>query len=500
MKITEIKNYKKFVKVENELEFNSGEINFIIGSNGSGKSTLLEIINLLKKKIINDKTISLKNRVKIAEDSLVTFEYFLDDIDKVSVKNLLSDLNISYDDDPYKIILKITNRISSFELPLLDFVMESFPEEYDQYKNMSQSNLNTAIKDISSEVIKDKLNKYLKLKSILMNFGDFEIIDFNDNDIIDPDEIFMFNYDSETLNTNDFARIFNYILKGSEYSLEEFKDLFTSSEDMTDEMKDQRDNLFESLSNHANRMIENDFSDLDINLIPFVKFEQNYLKISIKNISNNVIYSHKLAENSSGYKKLFKLLFFLKSYEGRNHRTILLIDEIEKELHINLRNQIVNKIRELVKNNNNLFVIATTHDPFIILNNDFDKIIAVETNDDGSSNIVTINKENDFKKLTRNNNNYDLVLQALQVGSYEKIIYYSSIDDATIAKANEIKELSKLFNADLTKFKILKYSPSRIKSIGSLGIKSFVNIMDCINYLKTNDQVIWKSNDKIKRL
>jgi hypothetical protein len=217
---------------------------------------------------------------------------------------------------------------------------------------------------------------------------------------------------------------------------ENFKKRITINGDEENEIEvEKRDTYLKNLEKKANLKIEEMFSDLLLEFYPEINILDTYLKIKVRNINEKKpVFSFMQNDHSDGYKAIFKLLFFLHTNNQTPSRKIFIIDEIENHLHISVQAKLINKIEEILKeeNNKNITLVTTTHAPTIILNKDFSSnVICLDEDKEGSVMIKTLGNDYNMKQANpKFNENIVMVKRALMMQNMEeykqKTIYYQT--------------------------------------------------------------------------
>lgn len=427
-----IKRFRTIVDSQ-DIELDSNKINIILGVNGSGKSNILDAIRWFSgEDIKNTKSKTtvfysdfdpnnpyLDNPEIVYTDELDDDEknYILDALETIGIKSFKNyvfsryfaqykdlyyrDLNITKNGltDLGKIKEKIVLNFKN-DWPIGLFIQE---EEHDfEYWKFATNSENAKVEindsnknNITKELLCNAIDMWIKIENL---FKTRPNILFSRN--LEADNHILFEYpiigvrNSDVLNPT-FKNILNMLGNDTIDDLKKIIDL-SSSESSRPIIRDLKDKI----NQKSKQCFAQIFKNFTINTIPEIVIDDNMFQIVIKVDSNKHYASSETTYQSSGFKAFLWLIIMLEVIKFWNDtkygRTILVVDEPDKSLHILLQYELAKYLEDNFKNQNNVFILLTSHSPFLIPNLE-ENIYIAEMNKNGSTSIVKANDINDIR-------------------------------------------------------------------------------------------------------
>lgn len=397
-----VKEFKSIVK-EIEFKIYPKKISFIIGKNGLGKSNILDAIdwfangsNNLNNNICSQSTstsfigkasVVLKyelNENRIIEIDKILSKYF-DNFNKPKV--FINYIEKNSDSASYNYLYQSNNNLTELA-EIINRLLKLNEEKWLDKRFYRVSNKGTYT--LTSDLTKEKLEKLedmtdeLRQKHIKL-FEDIKKIEnlYKEKPIV----IYIRNADLEN-NTK-----FSYYI--DEYSKKEnnkgFMDLLRflgpdvlneinvlQELNSVDENRErQADKITSKIDKIANEKLKDLFNQFDIYAYPEIKSDGTKIKIGVKSKEDYAFDEIETEFNSSGYKAFYQLMLNLENakyyVKNKNQKVIILADEPDKNLHPLLQQQLSDYLTDFAKNNPYIYLVITTHSPFLLkdLQNNF---------------------------------------------------------------------------------------------------------------------------------
>lgn len=374
-----IKNFKSI----EDLEFELGKLNVIIGANGSGKTNILEAIVMGAAASASKLDYEfLGNRIRISSPEFMK-NAFPDTTEKeIQLKFYQENKELSYklinDKNDYRKWIEI-NR-ANFQIETNRFFKDLFSGNENLLKEL----------DDDAKSFLDSLNSLIKKEKDSLNEGFSEMIPVISNKII-KDE-FSLNEISEFLiytpelsylrRFEEFSQITPLGVKGE--GLFNLLKQIVSNKRKKKQITDIKDNLhlldwFDDFDIPANLM-SNEFK-IAIN-DRFIKSELNYF------------------DQSSSNEGFLYLLFYLVLFTSEKTPTFFAIDNIETGFNPKLCTELIKVLNKLSKKYKKQ-VIITTHNPAILdglnINDENQRLFVARRNKKGKTQIERITQKTQSK-------------------------------------------------------------------------------------------------------
>ncbi|MBE4704433.1 AAA family ATPase [Spiroplasma platyhelix] len=513
-----IKRFRSIIESQ-ELELVSDKINILIGTNGSGKSNFLDAIrwfsagdvkNIKSKKTkfhpnfnINDLYLDSPEIIYQAELDEDEKKVVLEHLHKINIKKFndskfyryfikykdlyYKDLNINYKGltDLAKIkeaiVLKFEDYWPSYifvekEIDRYNYFEINMPLEIakEEIENSTKRGLNRDIKDMLCTA----LDSWIAIEEM---FKYHPNILFSQN--LENDNRILFEYpiqsvkNQETMNPT-FKVLLNIIGKESIENLKQIIDLSTS-EVKRAEIRILKD----TLSMKFQKCFKEIFKNFSIDVLPEVLIDDNMFQILINGNEERYYGSSETYNQSSGFKAFFWLVIMLEATKKVDETTygkaLLIVDEPDKNLHILLQYELAKYLKLNFTNKNNIFILITSHSPFLIPNLN-ENIYISEIDKNGCTKITKAKEVNDI----RNSGIFPLItlfyMDKLKDELFPKLdaktkrIYYKDLNDS---KKNDLleQELKKIINNKFD-YKIFKLSESESNNIFDISSNNFFSI------------------------
>lgn len=182
-------------------------------------------------------------------------------------------------------------------------------------------------------------------------------------------------------------------------------------------VNEERKRIIKKINDAFSRKIDEIFEPFK-NLHCKLKIELDGANDILPSIShdNYQIISKDTNNQGKGVIKLIKLIYLINlccANKDQNH--LLLIDEIENNLSINTQASLLMYLKNILKNNDNLFIVLTTHSPIFFRKNDDEKyddylnvICCSQTTNDGLQSFSILNLDETLSVGFSTDNNKNL--------------------------------------------------------------------------------------------
>ncbi|WP_252320528.1 AAA family ATPase, partial [Spiroplasma endosymbiont of Lariophagus distinguendus] len=158
--------------------------------------------------------------------------------------------------------------------------------------------------------------------------------------------------------------------------------------------------LKDKLARQAKKCFTNIFKNFTVNVIPEIVIDDQIFQIIIRGKENRYFSTSETIYQSSGFKAFLWLIIMLEVVKdwdkNRYGRTILLVDEPDKSLHILLQYELANYLKLNFTNNNNVFILMTSHSPFLIPNLN-ENIYIADMNEEGKTTLIKAKNVNNIR-------------------------------------------------------------------------------------------------------
>ncbi|WP_342254595.1 AAA family ATPase [Spiroplasma endosymbiont of Zeiraphera isertana] len=260
-----------------------------------------------------------------------------------------------------------------------------------EIKNSTKKGLTKEIKNLLCLSI-DKWIEIEKIFKIRPN------ILFSNNLEIDNNILFEYPIQSikniETLDPT-FKKILNMFGQDTIKNIEQIINLSTSDSNRTNIRS-----LKDKLARRAKKCFTNIFKNFTVNVIPEIVIDDQIFQIIIRGKENRYFSTSETIYQSSGFKAFLWLIIMLEVVKdwdkNRYGRTILLVDEPDKSLHILLQYELANYLKLNFTNNNNVFILMTSHSPFLIPNLN-ENIYIADMNEEGKTTLIKAKNVNNIR-------------------------------------------------------------------------------------------------------
>ncbi|ASZ09077.1 hypothetical protein CK556_01740 [Mesoplasma chauliocola] len=466
MKIT-IHGFKNIIN-PTTIEIDSKKINTLIGSNGVGKSNLLQGINYFKKSIDNsDVQVTSNfegNEQELIETKSVKIEYelsekekgdvieelkkikipvtFMSNIDLIST-NIKNQKGIIQDSDSLYIIYEEIFNKKSDIIGDKYFTFEN-NRYYPNFDNIEKAIANKSLPN--KLVIIPILECIINIREIFSKQISIFFIDSASNE-------FDLQHKTDIMDLNDpdkSKKIIELLYFIGYKALQEAKNIYKmASNSSLDTNKSEISK--KRIIDWANEKIISIFDFFQLYGTPNFSINQTSITLSI-NFDKKVKFGEptELKSNSDGFKSI---LHFIKKFEYaleyskyNNEKIILIADELDKNIHPLIQFQLLDYIKERIKDSN-IYLIISTHSPFLIeLNNEVCNFYIVSKEEDGS---LKISEKNNLKNEEVSSSFLVLAKKTLDnhefisnLGKKRVIILESTLnDDIAILKAKINKKI-----------------------------------------------------------
>ncbi|WP_425382364.1 AAA family ATPase [Spiroplasma endosymbiont of Melieria omissa] len=142
-------------------------------------------------------------------------------------------------------------------------------------------------------------------------------------------------------------------------------------------MRKQANKIINRIDKTANAKLKELFTKFDIYGYPEIKTHDTKINIEVRSKEEYEYDDFDTEFNSSGYKAFYQLMLNLENakyyVKTNNQKVIILADEPDKNLHPLLQQQLADYLTDFAKNNPDIYLIITTHSPFLLkdLKNNF---------------------------------------------------------------------------------------------------------------------------------
>ncbi|MCL6429076.1 Chromosome partition protein Smc [Spiroplasma sp. JKS002669] len=509
-----IKRFRTIVDSQ-DIELDSNKINIILGVNGSGKSNILDAIRWFSGediKNIESKTTEFhpyfnpSNVFLDVPEIMYTDEldegekkYVLESLKEIKIKLFKNDnlcrYFVQYKDLYYK-NLNVTKDgltdLGRIKEAIVSKFKNSWPiglfiqEEENDFKywrfatspesakrEIKRSKENDADKELLCKVI----DVWINIENV---FKTRPNILFSSN--LEADNHILFEYpifgvrNPETLNPT-FRNILNMLGKTTITEIQKIIDLSSSTSNRP---------TIRALKNKMNQRFRDCFAQIFNNFtmdtIPEIVIDDNMFQIII-NVNNNRHYaSSETTYQSSGFKAFLWLIIMLEVIkfwdDTKLGRTILVVDEPDKSLHILLQYELAKYLETNFKNQNNVFILLTSHSPFLIPNLE-ENIYIAEMNKNGCTSIIKANDINDI----RSNGIFPLITLFHMKKLKEELsidldketirIYYQDLNSD---KNKKIEDFVKSIISKKIKYQLIPVTDKESKHFLKLGTNEFFSV------------------------
>lgn len=515
------------------IELDSEKINILIGQNGTGKSNVLDAIRWFSGHTIdNIKTIKTENHPKYDINNLyldapeVLYLDELDESEKNNVIKKLQEINIDYKVEKltryfgkYKDLFYKNLNLNSLGLTDLSKIKKVI---YDKFSNfwpnsifsLNKNNyweLNTNLLDVKDEIMnstKKGVNK--DIKDILCKAIDVWIeienifkyrpnILFSNN--LENDNNILFEYEIQSIKNKDsinkeFKMILDMLGEDIFDIIEKIIDLSTS-----DSNRILIRTLKDKVIKQSKTVFQNIFKSFSINVMPEITIDDQKFQIVIRSDENRHYATYETKEQNSGFKSFLWLIIMLEVLKKWDKvkwgRVILLLDEPDKNLHILLQYQVAKYLEENFKEKNNVFILLTSHSPFLVPSLD-ENIYITHLEQAGNTKILKADKVKNIRHygifplitLEQTNSLKKILFPELNKNEDEDFvsIYYNAEKKDIIKIENE---LDKIINNKF-KYRLVALDANDSKHIFSNDF--FVAKFDKLHLLMVEDNYRYKKD------
>ncbi|WP_308150289.1 AAA family ATPase [Spiroplasma sp. AdecLV25b] len=432
-----IKEFKSIVK-EIDFKIYPKKINFIIGKNGLGKTNVLEAINwFINGSTDNICSQSTNSSYKSTANIILNYnliDYKVDEITNIisnySDNKSLSEINKNYiektsDSASYNFLYNKNGELTSLA-KVIDLMIKSkkdawLDKRFYKYSQKGYYSLDTDISkesiekmtDMTSELKEKHINLYEDIKKVENMYKEKPLVIYIKNADLENKTKYQYSIDefSQKEKNKDFMDLLRFL---GDDILSEIKKL-TQINSIDENGDKQANQIMKKIDKKANEKLKNLFSEFDIYGYPEIRSVGAKLTIEVKSKEDYEYDDVETEFNSSGYKAFYQLMINLENakyyVQTKRQKVIILADEPDKNLHPLLQQQLADYLTDFAKNNPNIYLLITTHSPFLLkdLNNIF--YITERTNNlnhDGKKEGSTIftffeakmaNKSNQIKNL-----------------------------------------------------------------------------------------------------
>lgn len=396
----EISFFKTIIDTQ-DLILSDKKLNYLIGKNGVGKSNILKAIYQYKNNDQDYSPVITRNKGDYKEK--VTQINIYSNFDKSLHKFWNDNRGFYLSKEVLESFFNESN--STLEFPdLEDNKMFSHPYMKKMILDVNNIDLSTLEEEEELETIsendKDSLAEFKRIYSklnALYRDESFITIQYyrNHNDLVSHKLSYNLKTDSklsddyieeEDINEN-LTHIINFlssiILK---YKGRDIKELITSylesysstldeeDEDSTEEIDNLSSELEELCNESIKLFFDENFKDsFDFKLK--VKFNDDKMLFKIEPKENYICDRSHISESSEGVKALLNHIIRIESIFNSqvkfNQKTIILLDEPEKNMYPSIQKDFVNYLEKSIKERTNVFFVITTHHTSMIPSFDF---------------------------------------------------------------------------------------------------------------------------------
>ncbi|WP_349306616.1 AAA family ATPase [Spiroplasma sp. SV19] len=236
-----------------------------------------------------------------------------------------------------------------------------------------------------------------------------------------------------------------------EEALEYAQDFLKLNSNQTNDIN-RMENIKNKIIKLGNKKIDEIFNFFDLYAKPEIKFDNTNLSITTEFNNDEILFGDPINQqnNSAGYKSIFCFVLryeYLIEYAKKNNKEIILIiDELDKNLHPMLQSQLIAYIKSRIEESN-IYLIISTHSPFLLeMDEKFSNYYVAYKKQDGSLNLSLKNTFSNSGAVSS-----FLVLAKKVLDSHEilmkikkprlVILESSSQDDIQILKARVNKKI-----------------------------------------------------------
>lgn len=365
-KIINIKiNFYKTILEELNFSLSSDKINILIGKNGVGKSNIL-------------KAIASNNKLEDGWEPKITINR-----EKYNSRELRIEIKSMY---THWVTYSIKRNVSKTRFISPDYIIKKAREKGFKKvpifsdKNIPYSlsspelNIDWVVREDEIEMKRDFIEslkkettvfktEYIENSELLANFQykyDFssDFFDAEENGESKDRNLLMIINLFESLNPDiDITNVLKDYLKQLDDS-----DDSDDNEEEIDNRTAEINKIFETSLSGLFEKYFKDVFDFKLSII----INKRKLSFEISHNKNYIFESKKIKESSSGIKSILYLIIRIESLiyinkKNVDSRLIILLDEPEKNLFPELQNRLIKYLGYLLKNNDNVYIMLTTH-------------------------------------------------------------------------------------------------------------------------------------------
>jgi predicted ATPase len=394
-------------------EVEKNKLTCLIGNNGVGKSNLLRAIDSFNFSYRNQSVSFTSNFVgdeeKLVNSRRVDISFKLSEIDKNTVNKLLKKIGIQIDEKHeyewnqvknVKGKVQKSSDLNHIYAEIHKQKKEIIGDKY-LYKEGEKTHLNYEVirKALVNKSLQNKdaiipiLKVILEINEIFSRRIKTFLIENADSEFDLEHLCDILDFENDDENGRKVKELLYFI--GND-SIDDAKTiLLVNAQSNIDESKIER--AKKRIIDKANEKIKSIFKYFDLYGIPNVSFDGTQISISI-DFDKNTLYGETidLSRNSSGYRSLLHFLikfdYVINYSKNDNTECILMVDELDKNIHPILQLQLLKYINSKIENSN-LYFIISTHSPFLIeTNGDMSNFYVLTKNVKGNLEIGEKNK------------------------------------------------------------------------------------------------------------
>jgi predicted ATPase len=385
IKNLDISNFKSF----KDLAIDLNNFNVLIGANASGKSNFIQVFRFIKdlakyglgNAISYQGGIEYLKNIKTPFDEPISIKITFYPLDKeVNIFSEYESVLAKLNEVAYNIVIYPENLGTLFDY---QSIRESFIIKFESFKVIAEDDRDKEKRKVLLKINKDSMIVLNKLHSKRVDYNDDELpkeIKSKIGKYINFSYLLLFNslWDGYVKPIDDYIGIYNI----NPFVFKDKTSLLTSENKLKEDGSNLPVILKNILKNSKKRKTFFYLLNFILDFIEDIKIEgfgyKDHVLLKLKeSYYKDYLPSFLISEGTLSIISLIVALYF-------DRNKLVIIEEIERNIHPSLVSYIINMIKGDIKDKQ---VIITTHSPEVLKYSGLDNILLVSRNKEGFSNI-----------------------------------------------------------------------------------------------------------------